>query len=77
MHRQDERFQVGEAAAADIAELIAWTNGPGGHAPGAAECIHMSAAVMADQYEVRCRLDECSCRASAQAARHRLPDALR
>jgi len=49
---QDERHPLNEAAAADIADLIAAVQGPGERAPSAAECSHMSARLLADQYEV-------------------------
>ena len=51
---QDEHFPLGQAAAADIAELIAATQDPGERVPSAVECSHMSAVLLADQYEVPC-----------------------
>ena len=52
IYLQDERHRLDEAAAADIADLIAAVQGPGERAPSAAECSHMSARLLADQYEV-------------------------
>ena len=58
---QDEVFAVDEEAAADIAQLFAAMRKPDGYAPSAAECCYVTAALMADQYEVRRHACKHSC----------------